>query len=294
MKSWSSRSSRSSLAHVSVPLALALGLVGCTLLEPYPGGKEPGAVLAGSGRGDGPFDRGEGQEPLVDPAEDPTIGVTRNITKVVAHPGSAFPIDIDFDAPGMNVVGGGISFNGSDEVQWTFIQGLDGNATGNIKFGYVVDEAICSQVPSLCHEIQTEQFAVARNTKGDVDGDGEDDGEFVVSRPVEVTVVLQCSTCESPSCQELLPEAECQSCAQPPVCQAYFDRCLDPASNPDVSSEDVAFFEGIFGPEGALWTTPSGCVAGEQACEGAEAEGEECNLGGGEGEGESSSGGSGG
>ena len=74
--------------------------------------------------------------------------------------------------------------------------------------GFVVDEQICGQVPNLCHEIKTEQFAVARNTVGDVDGDGVPDGEFVVSRPVEVTVVLQCSTCESPSCQELLPELE--------------------------------------------------------------------------------------
>lgn len=278
-------------AHVTVPLALALGL-GCTLLDPYPGGKDPASVLAGSGVGGSTFDQGEGQEPLVDPAEDASIGVIRNLTKVVAHPGSAFPIDLDFDAPGMNVVGGGISFEGSDEVQWTFIGDLEGEVMGNIRFGFVVDEAICSQVPSLCHEIKTQQFAVARNTKGDVDGDGEDDGEFVVSRPVEVTVVLQCSTCESPSCQELLPAEECQSCGQPEVCQAYFDRCLDPTANPDVSAEDVAFFEGIFGLNGALWTTPSGCVAGEQACTGAEADGMECSLGGGDGGGGSESGGS--
>lgn len=284
-------------AHVTVPAALALawGLAGpgCTLLEPYPGGQDPAAVLAaGSGQGGSPFEGGEGQEPLVDPAEDGSIGVTRNLTKVVAHPGTAFPIDLDFDAPGMNVVGGGISFPGSDEVQWTFIGGLEGEVTGNIRFGFVVDEAICGQVPSLCHEIKTQQFAVARNTVGDIDGDGQTDGEFVVSRPVEVTVVLQCSTCESPSCQELLPEGECQACGQPEVCQAYFDRCLDPATNPDVTVEDAAFFDGIFGPNGALWTTPSGCVAGEQACTAAEAEGMECQLGGGD-EGGESSGGSG-
>ncbi len=269
-------------AHVTVPLALALGL-GCTLLDPYPGGKDPASVIAGSGGGGSTFDRGDGQEPLVDPAEDASIGVTRNLTKVVAHPGSAFPIDLDFDAPGMNVVGGGISFGDSDEVQWTFIGDLEGEVTGNIRFGFVVDEAICGQVPSLCHEITTQQFAVARNTKGDVDGDGEDDGEFVVSRPVEVKVVLQCSTCEAPSCQELLPADECQSCGQPEVCQDYFDRCLDPATNPDVSAEDAAFFDAIFGLNGALWTTPSGCVAGEQACTGAEADGTECTLGGGAG-----------
>lgn len=283
-------------AHVMAPSALLLGLVGglgCTLLEPYPGGKDPAAVLAGSGGGGGTFDQGEGQEPLVDPAEDGSIGVTRNLTKVVAHPGSAFPIDLDFDAPGMNVVGGGISFPGSDEVQWTFIQGLEGDVTGNIRFGFVVDEAICGQVPSLCHEIKTQQFAVARNTMGDVDGDGKDDGDFVVSRPVEVTVVLQCSTCESPSCQELLPEGECQACSQPEVCQAYFDRCLDPATNPDVTAEDAAFFDGIFGPNGALWTAPSGCVSGEQACLAAEADGTECQLGGGDEGGSESSGGSG-
>lgn len=268
-------------AHVSVPLALALGL-GCSLLTPYPGGEDAATVLA-TGSGEGTFDRGTEQEPLVDPAEDSSIGVTRNLTKVIAHPGSAFPIDLDFDTPEMNVVGGGISFPNSNEVQWTFIEGLEGQATGNISFGFVVDKDICADVPNLCHEIETQQFAVARNTKGDVDGDGEDDGDFVVSRPVEVTVVLQCATCESPSCQEALPEGECQSCNQPEVCADYFARCLDPGANPDVTDEDVLFFEGIFGANGALWTTPSGCAAGEGACEDAQQDGMECRLGGGDG-----------
>ena len=84
-------------AHVSVPLALATAW-GCSLLAPYPGGEDPAIVLA-NGSGDGTFEGGVGQEPLVDPALDDSIGVTRNLTKVTAHPGSAFPIDLDFDAP---------------------------------------------------------------------------------------------------------------------------------------------------------------------------------------------------
>ncbi len=273
----------SSWAPVTIPLALGLA-AGCTLLSPYPGGEDPGSVLA-SGAGRDSFDRGEGNGPLVDPAIDPTIGIIRNLTEVVAHPGFAFPIDLDFDAQNMNVVGGGIRFPGSDEVWWTFIPGLEGETTGNISFGFVVDEGICGDVANLCHEISTQQFAVARNERGDVDGDGEQDGEFVVSAPVEVKIILQCSTCDAPSCLELLPEGDCQSCAQPPVCEAYRTRCLDPMTNPDVTLEDVAFFEAIFGNQGALWTTPSGCASGEQACDGAEADagpdGTECRLGGG-------------
>lgn len=253
---------------------------GCTLLTPYPGGEDPAEVL---GEGAGTIEGGSEQEPLVDPAIDTSIAVTRNVTTVVAHPGSAFPVDLNFDAPGMNVVGGGISFPGSDEVQWTFIEGLEGETTGAITFGYVVDQEICGRVPDLCHEIRTEQFAVARNTVGDVDGDGQSDGEFVVSGPVEVTVVLQCASCESPSCMEVLPEGECKSCAQPDACSDYFGLCLDPATNPDVTEADAAFFDTIFGSGGALWTTPSGCAAGEQACEGALAEGDTCRLGGGAG-----------
>nr|MCH9683330.1 hypothetical protein [Deltaproteobacteria bacterium] len=275
-------------APATIPIALMWG-VGCTLLNPYPGGEDPAAVLA-SGSGESRFDRGDEQEPLVDPAVDPSISVTRNVVKVTAFPGSAFPINLDFDAPNMNVVGGGISFPSDEEVQWTFLEGLEGEATGTVSFGYVVDESICEGVANLCHEIKSKQFAVARNTVGDIDGDGVEDGEFVVSRPVEVTVILKCSTCESPSCQELLPEGECQSCAQPPVCDAYFDRCLDPLTNPDVTLEDVAFFEAIFGFEGALWTTPSACAAGEAACDDAEADagpdGTECRLGGGDGGGD--------
>lgn len=268
-------------APVSVPLAVGLGW-GCTLLTPYPGGEDPADLLGGGGAGT--IAGGDEQEPLVDPAIDPSLSVTRNVTTVVAYPGSAFPIDLNFDAPGMNVVGGGISFAGSDEVQWTFIQGLEGEATGGIGFGYVVDGEICSQVPNLCHEIRTEQFAVARNTVGDVDGDGQADGDFVISRPVEVTVILQCATCESPSCQDLLPEGECQSCPQPAACEDYFDMCLDPATNPDVTDADAAFFETIFGQDGALWTTPNGCAAGEAACDGALADdADPCGLGGGAG-----------
>jgi hypothetical protein len=266
----------------AVPLALALGM-GCALLEAYPGGGDPAQALIDSSS---TFDGGEGQEPLVDPATDSSISVTRNVTQVVAHPGSAFPIDIDFDAPGMNVVGGGIQFPGSNEVQWTFIQGLEGSTTGSIRFGFVVDESVCDEIPKLCHEIATKQFAVARNVTGDVDGDGQMDGEFVVSEAVEVSVILQCSTCESPSCAELLPEGDCSQCAQPLECRDYFEQCLDPINNPDVTDDDVQFFDVIFGTKGALWTTAAGCAAGKNACD--EALGEvtpmgesECSLGGG-------------
>ena len=58
------------------------------------------------------------------------------------------------------------------------------------------------------------------------DGDGTKDGEFVVSPGKEVTVVLQCATCDSQSCQDLLPPDECFFCGQPDICNQYFDRCL--------------------------------------------------------------------
>ena len=269
---------RRTWATVAVGIAVPLG---CTLLDPYPGGNNPGEVLAGS-VGEGTFDTGELQEPLVDPAIDESINVTRNLESVLAHPGDAFPIDLSFDAQNMNVVGGGIQFPGSNEVQWTFIEGLRGQTLGDIRFGLVVDNDICGEVPNLCHELKTQQFAVAENVVGDVDGDGEDDGQFVVSPPVEVTVVLVCATCESPSCLELLPPGECQQCAQAAECNDYFDLCLDPTVYPDVTDEDVTLFNSIFGPGGVLWSTQDGCALGSNLCEGALSDiDNQCRLGGG-------------
>ena len=275
----------SRLTGVTVAAAVGLG-VGCSLLTPYPGGEDPAEVLSGS-VGDGTFDVGELQEPLVDPAIDDTIGIITNQTLVIAIPGEAFPVDLEFSAENRNVVGGGIQFPGSDEVQWTFIPQLDGEERGNIRFGFVVDSAICQDIPNLCHELVTKQFAVARNTLGDVDGDGEEDGDFVVSPPEEVTVVLVCSTCESPSCQDVLPEGDCQQCTQPSDCVAYEESCLDVEMFPDdVSQEDVDAFRAIFGPDGALWTTLDGCALGTGLCSQALDEFNtemSCRLGGGEG-----------
>ena len=270
---------RRTWATVAIAVAVPLG---CTLLDPYPGGNIPGKLLNDSVN-DNTFDQGSVQEPLVDPAIDDSIRVTRNLTEVLAHPGDAFPIDLRFDAENMNVVGGGIQFPGSNEVQWTFIEGLKGESIGDIRFGFVVEKDICKDVPNLCHELKTKQFAVAENPGGgDVDGDGKDDGSFVVSPPVEVTVVLICATCESPSCLELLPPGECQQCAQSPECGEYFDTCLDPELYPDVTDEDVDLFNGIFGSSGVLWSTRDGCALGENLCGGALADLEDqCRLGGG-------------
>jgi|SRR5688572_3073073 len=274
----------------TVPLAIVIGF-GCSLLEPYPGGEDPGKALADSTDGDSIIG-GDAQEPLVDPAIDSSITVIANITRVLAFPGEAFLIDLEFEAENMNVVGGGIQFPGSNEVQWTFIQGLEGMERGQIQFAYVVDKNVCSEVANLCHVLDTRQFAVARNVTGDVDGDGVEDGDFVVSTPKNVDVILQCATCDSPSCSEVLEPGECSQCAQPMVCRDYFAACLDPAVFPDVTDEDVDFFNSVFGMSGALWTSVNGCAAGEGICQAAYEDYEDslalgepnCRLGGGGGD----------
>ncbi|MFO0631535.1 MAG: hypothetical protein U0168_01655 [Nannocystaceae bacterium] len=270
---------------LGVVLALALAGVGCALLTPYPGGGDPVKAISDStaGKGDSPFDTGDPQEPLFDPAIDDSVHVVTNVNDVVAIPGSSFVIDLAFVADNANVVGGGIQFPGSSEVQWTFIDGLEGMSSGDIRFGYVVDKNVCNDIPNLCHEIKTTQFAVARNAGGgDVDGDGSKDGEFVVSPGEEVTVVLQCATCDSPSCRDLLPDGECFFCAQPDVCKEYFDRCLA-EGKPNASDEsEVQLFDTLFGIDGILWSTRDGCVVGEGACteaqKNAETMPDECGL----------------
>lgn len=271
--------------HVGVGLALATAALGCALLTPYPGGGDPNKALSdsGAGKGGSPFDTGDPQEPLFDPAIDDSVKVVSNVDKVVAIPGSSFVIDLAFIAENANVVGGGIQFPGSSEIQWTFIDGLEGLSSGDIRFGYVVDKNVCNGIPNLCHEITTTQFAVARNAGGgDVDGDGSKDGEFVVSPGKEVKVVLQCSTCDSESCQDLLPAGECFFCGQPDVCVEYFDRCLAEGQPNAMDESEVQLFDTLFGEDGILWSTRDGCVVGEGACskaqENAETMPDECGL----------------
>jgi hypothetical protein len=249
-------------------------VVGCQLLTPYPGGGDPASALSGSGSGI----EGQQEDPLIDPAIDSSVAVSSNADEpVLAIPGTAFLVDLNFTAPQRNVVGGGIRFPGSNEVQWTFINALiDDNGSMPIQFGYVVGQEVCDDVPNLCHKIVTEQFAVASNLApgGDVDGDGKPDGEFVVSGPVEVEVVLMCATCESKSCQDVLPKGRCQQCGQPQVCRDYFERCLDDGK-PNADTDEADLFETFFGVEGVLWTVAAGCAAGQKACEDAQERAEE-------------------
>lgn len=245
---------------------LAAG-VGCGLLTPYPGDGDPAEILAGQsgGTNGSPFDTGDPQDPLLDPAFDDTVDIISNEDVIVANAGEAFTVDLQFSAENDNVVGGGIQFPGSDEIQWTFIDGLEGEENGRIQFGYVVAADVCDQVPPLCHSIETQQFAVARNVAPDrdVDGDGSADGDFVVSPPVDVTVVLRCSSCDSPSCQEIEElKAECQFCSQPPACQEVYEMCFD-EGRPKFDTDEADDFERFFGPNGLAWKSGTVCIADE-------------------------------
>jgi len=247
---------------------LACGF-GCALLTPYPGSGDPAELLAASITEDGlsPFLDGEAQATLVNPAIDRSITVLAEKDPVVAIPGDAFTIALNYSAQNSNVIGGGIQFPDSDRVQWTLIQGIEGEDRGRIEFAYAVPSDICSQVPSLCHELETKQFAVARNVTpgGDVDEDGMSDGEFVVSVPDEVTVVLRCATCESRSCVEALPGGECLSCPQPLDCAAAYDICFAP-ERPKYGTNEAVQFEAFFGVDGVAWKSVASCLRGEDLC----------------------------
>lgn len=242
------------LRYVGVALGIITAAIGCTLLDPYPGGGDPADALAdGPTEGD-PFDTGEPQPPLEDPPIDSTIKISSNVEVALAIPGSAFLIDLSYIAENRNVVGGGIRFPGSDEVQWTLIESLRGTENGDIQFGYVVDASVCNDIPNLCHEITTTQFAV-----------GENGNQTVVSEGEEVKVVLQCATCDSQSCEDLLPPGTCFFCAQPQVCIDYYDRCLADDVE-DVNEDEKKLFDTFFGADGVLWSTAEGCAVGEKTC----------------------------
>jgi hypothetical protein len=236
--------------HAWLPLAASVGL-SCGLLLPYPGGGDPAAAftLEDSGVEDE-------QEPLFDPPTDASINVINNLEDiVVAVPGGAFPISLNFQAPNQNVVGGGIRFAGSDEVQWTLLNSVMGQATGDVAFSYVVSPSACDDVANLCHEVSADQFVIT-----DVGG------EFNVSEPIAVTVVLQCATCTSTSCIEILPPGSCQECSQPDSCQDLYDACYGPGAPFEGTSEEKVFKQ-FLGLQGSLWKGAETCVEGEALCD---------------------------
>lgn len=259
-----------------VTVGLGVG-IGCGLLTPYPGSGDPAEVLGGSSPdGRSPVEGGSPQDPLFDPAIDDSVSVVSERDVIIANPGESFVIDLTFTAANRNVIGGGIQFPGSNEVQWTLIEGLEGESSGRITFAYAVPADICADVPLRCHEIVTQQFAVVRNLTGDVDGDGEQDGDFVVSRPATsvgadgetlegVRIVLRCATCESDSCQELLEDAECASCSQPPECAQAYELCFAPG-RPKEGTDEAEQFDQFFGVDGLAWKNGTTCAAGEDLC----------------------------
>jgi hypothetical protein len=222
----------------------------CGLLLPYPGGGDPAAAfsLADGGIPDA-------EEPLTNPPTDDEVNVINNFDDiVVAVPGGSFPISLNFQAPSQNVVGGGIRFAGSDEVQWTLLTSVMGQSTGDVAFSYVVSPEACEDVGNLCHEISAEQFVITN--VGD---------EFHVSEAVSVTVVLQCATCTSTSCLDILPPGACQECSQPEACQDLFATCYGPGSPWEGTAEENVFNQ-FLGAQGSLWKSTETCVEGEALC----------------------------
>ena len=86
-----------------------------------------------------------------------------------------------------------------------------------------------------------------------------------MSPPVEVPVILQCSTCESASCLDLLPAGSCMTCAQPDVCATLYETCFAPGMPGEAQAST---FEAFLGTSGALWASAQSCAQGEALCQG--------------------------
>jgi len=224
----------------------------CSLLQPYPGGGEPARAFTS---GDSGIDGGE-EEPLLDPPTDDSVSVINNLDDVVvALPGASFPISLNFQAPMRNVVGGGIRFQGSDEIQWTLLERVMQEQTGDVDFAYVMAGDACDGLSNLCHEVDAEQFVVT-----------ELGNDFAVSEAIAVTVVLQCATCDSTSCVAALPPGTCQECVRPDACSDVFNNCFAGGAPYEGTSEAI-LFDNFFGEQGVLWRSAATCVEGEALCD---------------------------
>lgn len=235
-------------------LAVVSGLgcgLGCGLLLPYPGGGDP---LDAFERDDSGIPNAE--DPLLDPPTDDSVSVINNLDDIaVALAGASFPVSLNFQAPDRNVVGGGIRFEGSDEIQWTLISKIMGEQTGDVEFVYVVSAEACADVANLCHEVSAEEFVITQRG-----------AEFYVSKPIEISVVLQCATCTSTSCVDVLPPGSCQECGQPDACSMLFDDCYGPGA-PWEGTSEANVFEQFLGPDGSMWKGQHTCAEGEALCE---------------------------
>jgi hypothetical protein len=231
-------------------LAAPLLGFGCGLLVPYPGGGDAIEVfiLGSSGIPDS-------QDPLINPPTDHDVNVLNNLGDVaVALPGASFPVSLNFQAEDRNVVGGGIRFEGSEEIQWTLLNKVQGEQTGDVEFTYVVDSAACEDLSSLCHEVKAEEFVITQR-----------ENEFHVSVPIDVDIVLQCATCDSTSCIEVLPPGTCMECAQPVVCQDLYDTCYGEGA-PFEDTPEANVYEQFLGLNGSMWRGATTCVEGEALC----------------------------
>lgn len=238
-----------SVVRVVGPLAVA----GCGLLVPYPGGGDPKGIFELPGSGiDGE------QDPLLDPPTDDSLTVIQQLESAkIGLPGESFRIQLGFEAPMENVVGGGIRFEGSDEVQWTLLNSVMGESSGSVGFSYELSSGACDDLTNICHELTAEEFVIS-----------DIGGEFHVSEPKDVTIILNCSTCDSQVCADLFVEYDlvCQTCVQPSECEDVFESCFAPGADFE-GSDEADVFETFLGPDGVLWSSDGTCAQGKALCE---------------------------
>lgn len=255
-------------AHYWLGLGCLLSLSACQFLEEYPGASSSIEAQLDQDfqqEGLGPID-GAKMTPLVDPPTDGNV-VVRNLleAKESVLPGYPFNISLEFLSYAPNVVGGGIRLPGSDEVQWTFLYETP-QTSGAFEFSFVLGPEACQNIPPLCHEFVTEQFAITQTN-----------GVFAISRAVKVPVVLQCASCQSVSCINLLEAGTCRACGQPDECAAYWDRCFA-RGKPEENSDVAPFFDLFMGRDGSLWSTSETCAQGKSICTTGLQKGPGCEL----------------
>lgn len=235
----------------------------CNLLLPYPGGGAPEEAFRSSGSG---FANAE--NPLQNPPIDPSVSVSSELSVSIALPESGFPIRLTYETAEANVVGGGIRISNSEEVQWTLADDSLGQTNGTVELRYIIDELACEGIPNLCHEVITEQFVITQSPTSN---------QLSISSPVTVPVILQCATCESLSCVELIPlSVGCRTCEQPASCAQLYDQCYAPGASEE-ASEAAALFNAFLSQDGTLWTNRGSCIEGEILCNRV-LEGGSCNF----------------
>lgn len=131
------------------------------------------------------------------------VSSTNTVTIINANSGSVIPIEdgqtmtnnIQFQSTVGDVAAVGMRFGTSGPIYMVPVD-ANGVSSGIASFDFLIDQGICDDLSSICHDIRCYEFA--QTTSG------------AISRANIMDVAMLCGNCDEPSCSSLINNPQCQ------------------------------------------------------------------------------------